>query len=194
MDSITILIVIGCAVALLALLVWRVYNRLVRLRLATTNSWADVDVELKRRHDLLPPLIETVRGYMTHEHELLATVTKARAAAGTAGASVDLRTAAELQLSGAVQQLLVSVERYPQLQAIENFRLLHEQLVSTENRVAFARQHYNEAVRRYNTALSTFPTNLLAATFGFSAATLFAGAAEDRAVPAIAPPPPAARA
>ena len=195
METGTLVAVFAVALALpLIVIVWGVYNHLVRLRLATKNSWADVDVELKRRHDLLPPLIETVRGYMSHEHELLTTVTRAHAAAEAAGGNVDVRTAAELQLSGAVQQLLVSVQRYPQLQAVENFRLLHEQLVSTENRVAFARQHYNEAVRQYNTALSSFPGNTFGRGLGFKPAALFAGAAEDRAVPAIAAPPPAARA
>jgi LemA protein len=185
-TSFAIGIVAGGAVALLLmLLVWRVYNRMVGLRLKVTNGWADVDVELKRRHDLVPQLVETVRGYMQHERELLENVTQTRAAAVAGTGSIDARTAVELQLTGVVQQLLARAERYPQLQAVENFKLLHEQLVSTENRVAFARQHYNEAVRHYNTARSSFPANVIAGMMGFQAANLFAGADTDRAVPAV---------
>src|SRR5215467_2792121 len=125
MDETLLYLVAAGAALLLLLLAWRIYNRLVRLRQSVQNGWADIDVELKRRHDLLPELVETVRGYMTHEHALLDEITQARSVAGAAQ-SVDIRAAAEVQLSGAVQQLLGRAENYPQLQAIQNFRLLHE--------------------------------------------------------------------
>jgi LemA protein len=184
-ETLIYLVAAGAALLLLLLLAWRVYNHLVGLRQNVQNGWADVDVELKRRHDLLPELVETVHGYMTHEHALLDEITQARAAAEGGAQSIDIRAAAEIQLSGAVQQLLGRAENYPQLQAIQNFRLLHEQLVSTESRVAFARQHYNESVRQYNSALNSFPANVLGRLMGFRAAAMFAGEAGDRAVPAV---------
>ena len=164
---------------------WRIYNRLVRLQQKVQNGWADVDVELKRRHDLLPEQVETVRGYMTHEHALLDEITQVRAKAVGDAQSFDIRAAAELQLSGALQQLLGRAENYPQLQAIQNFRLLHEQLVSTESRVAYARQHYNEAVRQYNSALSSFPANVLGRLAGFRVAAMFAAEAGECSVPGV---------
>jgi len=179
------MLAVAAAVLAVLVLTWRIYNRLVRLRLNTGNSWADVDVELKRRHDLVPQLVEAVRGYMGHERELLDKVTQTRAAAGAAGLGLEARAVVELQLTGVVQQLLAKAERYPQLQAIENFRLLHEQLVSTENRVAFARQHYNEAVRQYNTALNSFPANIFGRMLGFKAAEMFASGTAERDIPAV---------
>src|SRR5262249_36560892 len=163
----------------LVLLIWT-YNRLVRLRNRVLNAWSDVDVQLKRRHDLVPNLVETVRGYMGHERQTLEAVTSARAQAMTSGAPIAARAAAEVALTGAVGNLFVVAERYPTLRAAENFTLLQEQLTSTENRIAFARQYYNESVMQYNTAIATFPRNLMAGAMGFSAATLFAAEAGDR--------------
>ena len=184
-NILLIAIICGAAVLAFAVLLWRVYNRLVRLRTNASNAWADVDVELKRRHDLVPQLVEAVRGYMTHEKELFEQVAQSRAAAAAGASDVAAQAALELQFAGVLRQLLVRVERYPELQAVANFRLLHEQLVSTENRVAFARQHYNEAVRQYNAALGTFPQNIFGRLLGFVPAAMFAGDGADRAVPAV---------
>src|SRR5205823_13779238 len=138
-------------------------------------------VQLKRRHDLVPGLVEAVRGYMAHERETLEAVTSARAQAMIAGVSLATRAVTEMALTGAVGNLFAVAERYPQLHAIDNFRLLQEQLTSTENRIAYARQFYNESVMQYNTAVATFPPNLVAGAMGFSAAPLFAAEAGDRA-------------
>lgn len=172
------------AIAVVALLlVWLVaaFNSLVALRNRVQNAWADIDVQLKRRHDLIPNLVETARGYMQHERSLFEAVTQARAQAVAAGADIRERTAAEIALTGALGNLLAVAENYPQLRAVENFQLLQEQLTSTENRIAYARQFYNDEVMKYNTAQSVFPRNLFAGLLGFSSATLFAGSDADRA-------------
>jgi LemA protein len=160
-----------------------VYNRLVRLRNRMRNAWSDIDIQLKRRHDLVPNLVEAARGYMQHERETLEAVTRTRSEATAPVADLGARISAEMLLSGAIGNLFLRSENYPQLRAAENFQLLQEQITSTENRIAYARQFYNECVRRYNTALAAFPQNLLAAVFGFSPATLFAADAGERAVP-----------
>lgn len=164
----------------LVLLIWT-YNRLVRLRNRVQNAWSDVDVQLKRRHDLVPNLVETVRGYASHERQTLEAVTSARAQAMTPGAGIGARVAAELALTGAVGNLFAVAERYPTLRAAQNFTLLQEQLTSTENCIAFSRQFYNESVMQYNTAISTFPRNLVAGAMGFTRATMFGAEAGDRA-------------
>ena len=170
----------GIAAVLLFLLV-HTYNRLVKMRNRVQNAWSDVDVQLKRRHDLVPNLVQTVRGYMEHERQTLDAVTAARARAMTTGASMAERAVAEMALTGAVGNLFAVAERYPTLRAAENFTLLQEQLTSTENRIAFARQFYNECVLKYNTAIASFPRNLAAGAMGFSAAAMFAADASDRA-------------
>ena len=158
------------------------FNHLVSLRNGVRSGWSDIDVQLTRRHDLVPNLVESVRGYMDHERSTLEAVTQARAEAmRIGGADILTRAAAEMALSGAVNNLFGVAERYPTLKASQNFLLLQEQLTSTENRIAFARQHYNELVRRYNTSLAEFPRNLIAGAFGFSAAQMFAAEAGDRA-------------
>src|SRR5215471_8596176 len=168
----------GFAFVLVLLIV--TYNRLVRLRNRVQNAWSDVDVQLKRRHDLVPSLVETVRGYMTHERQTLEAVTSARAQAISAGANIGARAVAETALTGAVGNLFAVAERYPTLRAAQNFTLLQEQLTSTENRIAFARQFYNESVMQYNTAIATFPRNVVAGAMGFSAAKLFAAEPGDK--------------
>jgi len=172
-------LIVGFALVVVLLIV--TYNRLVRLRNRVQNAWSDVDVQLKRRHDLVPSLVETVRGYMTHERQTLEAVTSARAQAISAGANIGARAVAETALTGAVGNLFAVAERYPTLHAAQNFTLLQEQLTSTENRIAFARQFYNESVLQYNTAIATFPRNLIAGSMGFSAAKLFQAVPEDRA-------------
>ncbi len=162
--------VVGGAVALL-------YNRLVRLRNAYTNAFAQIDVQLKRRHDLIPSLVETVKGYMKHERETLEAVIKARNHAEeirqqVQGVVGDPRAMAQLgqaegALGGVLGRLFALSEAYPDLKASENFRQFQEELTSTENRVAYARQAYNDAGMRYNNAVETVPSNLIAGQFGF---------------------------
>ncbi len=178
MNVVIVLAVFG---ALLLIFLLATFNRLVGMRNGVRNGWSDIDVQLTRRHDLVPNLVETVRGYMTHERETLEAVTEARSQAMAAGADIATRAVAELALGGAVKNLFGVVERYPTLKASQNFLILQEQLTSTENRIAFARQHYNELVRRYNTSLAEFPRNLVAGMFGFSPAQMFAAEAGDRA-------------
>lgn len=160
----------------------RTYNGLVRMRNNLHNAWSDIDVQLTRRHDLVPNLVETVKGYMGHERQTLEAVTQARAQAmARGGADIATRAVAEMALGSAVGNLFAVAERYPTLKASQNFTLLQEQLTSTENRIAFARQHYNETVRQFNTSIAEFPRNLVAGTFGFSAQPLFAAEAGERA-------------
>lgn len=174
-------IAIGLA-ALVLVFVLVTFNRLVGMRNGVRNGWSDIDVQLTRRHDLVPNLVASVKGYMDHERQTLEAVTQARSQAISAsGAAIPVRAAAEMALGGAVQNLFGVAERYPALKASQNFLLLQEQLTSTENRIAFARQHYNEVVRRYNTSLATFPSNLIAGAFGFSPSQMFAAEAGDRA-------------
>lgn len=172
------IIVIGIVAVLWFLMT---YNQLVSLRNGARNAWSDIDVQLTRRHDLVPNLVESVKGYMAHERQTLEAVTQARSAAMSAGADVATRVTAEMALGGAVGNLLAVAERYPALKASQNFLLLQEQLTSTENRIAFARQHYNETVRQLNTSIAEFPRNLVAGAFGFRPETLFAAGSGDRA-------------
>jgi LemA protein len=175
-------IVIAIVAAILLFLLLKTYNSLVRMRNVVRNGWSDIDVQLTRRHDLVPNLVESVRGYMTHERETLEAVTQARSQAiSIAGASLATRAVAEIALGGAVGNLFAVAERYPTLKASQQFLLLQEQLTSTENRIAFARQHYNESVRQYNTSLAEFPRNMVAGMMGFAPAALFAAEAGDRA-------------
>jgi len=176
LSFVTLLVVI----TVLLVLLMRTYNSLVRQRNTVRNGWSDIDVQLMRRHDLVPNLVESVRGYMTHERETLEAVTRARSQAMTAGADLLTRATAEMALTGAVGNLFAVAERYPTLKASNQFLLLQEQISSTENRIAFARQHYNESVRQYNTSLAEFPRNLIAGPLGFSPASLFAADASDR--------------
>jgi LemA protein len=176
-----VFVVLAAVAALLLFFFLATFNRLIGLRNGVRNAWSDIDVQLTRRHDLVPNLVEAVKGYMGHERETLEAVTQARSQAMRSGADIATRAVAELALSGAVGNLFAVAEKYPTLKASQNFLLLQEQLTSTENRIAFARQHYNELVRQFNTAIAEFPRNLLAGAFGFSAAQLFAAEAGDRA-------------
>ena len=180
MDNSLALIAIIAVAALLLFFLLKTYNRLVAMRNNLRNAWSDIDVQLTRRHDLVPNLVESVKGYMTHERQTLEAVTEARSKAMRSGADIATRAAAEMALTGAVGNLLMSAERYPDLKASQNFMLLQEQLTSTENRIAFARQHYNETVRQFNTRIAEFPQNVVAGVLGFSAAPMFAAEAQDR--------------
>ena len=182
-------IVIAVLAAIVLFLLLKTYNGLVRMRNVVRNGWSDIDVQLTRRHDLVPNLVESVKGYMAHERETLEEVTRARSQAisvSASGADLATRAVTEMALGSAVGNLFVKAERYPTLKASQQFLLLQEQLTSTENRIAYARQHYNESVRRYNTALAEFPRNLLAGILGFSPSPLFAAEVGDRVLPQIA--------
>jgi LemA protein len=177
------LLAMAVIAAILLFFLLKTYNGLIKMRNAVQSGWADIDVQLTRRHDLVPNLVETVKGYMTHERETLEAVTRARTEAVSAGggASLATRAVAEMALTGAVGNLFATAERYPALKASQQFLLLQEQITSTENRIAFARQHYNECVRKYNTAQAEFPRNLIAGPMGFTPSALFAAEAGDRA-------------
>jgi len=149
-----------------------IYNGLVRLRVEVKNAWAQIDVQLKRRHDLIPNLVETVKGYAAHERGTLEEVIRARSQA-VAATGVPERMKAEQQLSGALGRLMLLVEQYPDLKANQNFLALQEELTSTENKIGFARQFYNDTVMRYNTKIQTIPTNFVAAIGGFSQEAFF---------------------
>ena len=143
-----------------------IYNRLVRLRVRTQDAWSGIDVQLKRRYDLIPNLVETVKGYAKHERETLDAVIKARQA-GIDAKSVPQQAQAENMITGALRQLFALSEAYPDLKANDNFARLQEELSSTENKIAFSRQHYNDTVSRYNANLETFPNNIVGGSFGF---------------------------
>ncbi len=163
--------------------IWLVamFNSLVRLRVRVQNAWAQIDVQFKRRHDLIPNLVASVQGYMGHERSTLVAVTEARnKAVAAARGSVTDRTQAESALTGALSNLFAVAEQYPQLRAVENVQLLQEQLTSTENRIASARQFYNDEVMQFNTAQATFPRNLFAGMLGFSPSTLIAAQEAER--------------
>ena len=181
----TVLILIGLAVAaaLFVMFAIGVFNNLVTLRNRYKNAFAQIDVQLKRRYDLIPNLVETVKGYMRHEKETLEAVINARNAAVTANqhaasspgdpASMKSLGAAEGQLNGALSRLFALTEAYPDLKANQNMLALQEELTSTENKVAFARQAFNDAVTTYNTEREKFPNNMVAGFGGFTVAQLF---------------------
>jgi LemA protein len=162
------------------LLLWLAltYNRLVRLRNRTRNAWAQVDVQLKRRYDLIPNLVETVKGYASHERETFEEVTRARTAAQQAS-SVQDQAQAENALTAAIGRLFAVAEAYPELRAAENFRQLQGQVSDTEQKIAVARQVYNDTVLTYNNAIETVPASFFAQALGFSGRPFFE--AEDAA-------------
>ncbi len=182
------LIVIIAIVVILGLFLAATYNRLVTLRQRVKEAWSDIDVQLKRRWDLVPNLVETVKGYAAHERGTFEAVTQARAAAQAAaqGGSPEQRAPAENALGAALLNLRAVAEAYPQLQAVQEFKDLSENLRDTEDKIQFARRFYNGNVRDYNTSLMTFPTNLMAGTFGFTAEQYFEiEDAGERAVPQV---------
>jgi LemA protein len=149
-----------------------VYNGLVNKKVETENAWSQIDVQLKRRHDLIPNLVETVKGYATHEKETLEKVIAARNAAVNARGVAE-QAQAENALTGTLKTLFAVSEAYPDLKANQNFLGLQEELTATENRIGFARQHYNDVVGQYNAALMRFPSNILANIFGFRQVEFF---------------------
>jgi len=185
-------IILGIVILLVVIFIAMVaggYNGLVRLRNAMKNAWAQIDVQLKRRHDLIPNLVETVKGYKNFERETLEAVTKARnvaVQASSSGAGVAERSKVEGELSGALARLMVVVERYPDLKANQNFLALQEELTSTENKISFSRQYYNDSVMRYNNQTQVFPSNIIASMFSFKPGESFAITAEaEREAPKV---------
>jgi LemA protein len=179
------LIVIVALLLVIALAVISIYNSLVRLRNQVDNGWSQIDVQLKRRHDLIPNLVETAKGYMKHERETFESITKARSAAMGAR-TVAEAAQAEGQLADALSKFMLVVENYPELKANQNFLALQEELTSTENKIAFARQNYNDQVLFYNNRIQMFPSNIVAGMFAFTKRDFFAvESAAEREVPKV---------
>jgi len=191
-----LLLLIVAAIVIIGLFVWKSYNRLVTLKNRYQNSYSQIDVQLQRRYDLIPNLVETAKGYMAHERETLEAVIAARnqamsasrAAAADPGDSqaIQQAAAAEAGLSGVLNRLMVVSEAYPDLKADQSMNTVMEELRTTENKISFARQAFNDAVTLYNTAREVFPNNLIAGTFNFSAGELWAELApEARQAPRV---------
>jgi LemA protein len=177
---VAVYIIVGVVVVLL-LAVILIYNSLIRSRNRVDNAWSQIDVQLKRRYDLIPNLVETVKGYAKHERETLEAVTNARANAIQAqrGGNVGDQAQAENMLTGALKSLFAVAEQYPDLKANQNFLQLQEELTSTEDRIAYARQFYNDSVLNYNNSIQVFPKNILAGMFNFEKREFFEGAPEE---------------
>jgi LemA protein len=178
-----LLVLVGLAVVL-GLWLMSSYNGLVTLRQAVKNAWAQIDVQLKRRHDLIPNLVNTVKGYAAHEKDTLERVINARARATSATLPAD-RIKAEGELSSALARLMAVSESYPDLKANQNFLSLQEELTSTENRVAYARQFYNDSAVKLNTAIQSFPTVMIAGMFGFKEEPFFEAPADQKEAPTV---------
>ncbi len=179
---IVLIVIVVVVVAVLA----GMYNSLVRRRNQVDNSWSQIDVQLKRRHDLIPNLVEAVKDYMSYEQETLTNVTRARAAAIDAGKQGPQAVAeAENALTGTLKSLFAVAENYPDLKANQNVMQLQEELTSTENKIAFARQFYNDSVLTYNNKIQMFPSNLIAGMFNFTTRQFFEVPEADKAVPTV---------
>jgi LemA protein len=178
------LIVLIAVILLLALAVVVVYNRLVRLRNRTENSWAQVDVQLRRRYDLIPNLVEAVKGYASHERATFEEVTRARTAAQQAQ-GVEEQAKAENVLTAALGRLFAVAEAYPELRATENFQQLQAQLAEVEQNIVISRQVYNDAVLSYENALETVPTNIVAGMFNFQPRAYFETEDVTREAPSV---------
>jgi LemA protein len=183
---VAVYVVIG-VVAVLVIFFFALYNSLVGLRNQVKNSWSQIDVQLKRQHDLIPNLVETAKGYMKHERETLESVTKARTSAVEAsGHGVGQQAKAEGELSGILTRFFAVAENYPDLKANQNFLALQEELTSTENKISFARQFYNDGVMNLNNKVQMFPSNLVAGMTGFKVGEFFElEAPAEREVPKV---------
>ena len=180
------LLIIGGIIVILAVILIGLYNGLVQKRLRVDEAFAQIEVQLKRRHDLIPNLVNAVKGYMGFEQKVLTDVTNARAAAVSAGAQGPAQqAAAENALTGSLRSLFAVVENYPELKANENVLSLQENLTTTENQISFSRQHYNATVLDYNTGIATFPAVLIAGIFGFVKREFFDAEPEAAAVPNV---------
>jgi len=173
-------VIVVVVVVLILLFFWLGFNGLVKRRNQVDNAWSQIDVQLKRRHDLIPNLVETVKGYAAHERGTFEAVTNARANAMNAQTPAD-QAQAENVLSGALKSLFAVAEAYPDLKANQNFLNLQEELTSSEDRIAYARQFYNDSVLSYNTKIQQFPTVILASMFNFDKREFFDAAPEDTA-------------
>ncbi len=160
------LIILGVILLIIFLIVVSIYNNLIKERNRVKNAWSQIDVQLKRRYDLIPNLVEVVKDYMSYEQETLTKVIEARNFAMNAK-GIKAQAEAENMLTGALKSLFAVVENYPQLKANENVSRLQEELTSTENRISYARQFYNDSVMQFNTMIETFPTNIIASIFNF---------------------------
>ena len=185
MDNLGLIIVIG-VVILLVVFVIGIYNGLIQRRLRIDEAFAQIEVQLKRRHDLIPNLVNAVKGYMGFEQKVLTDVTNARAAAVAAGAQGPAAQAqAENALTGTLRSLFAVVENYPELKANQNVLELQEQLTTTENQISFSRQHYNATVLDYNTTVATVPNNFIAGPFGFKPREFFDAEPEAAQTPVV---------
>ncbi len=181
----TTLIVIAAVLVVVALAVIGIYNALVRLRNQVDNAWSQIDVQLKRRHDLIPNLVETAKGYMEHERGTFEAITEARSKAMGAGNVADA-SKAEGMLGEALSKFMLVVENYPDLKANQNFLALQEELTSTENKISFARQSFNDQVLFFNNKIQMFPSNIIAGSFGFVKRDFFEiEVAAEREVPKV---------
>ncbi|MCX7704719.1 MAG: LemA family protein [bacterium] len=178
------LIIFFAIFVLIGLLIIGFYNSIVRSRIQVDNAWAQIDTQLKRRHDLIPNLVNAVKGYMKYEQETLSKIVEARNRAVSA-AGIGDKAKAEGELSGLLTRLFALFENYPDLKANQNVLNLQEQLTTTENQIAFARQHYNDSVMIYNTKIQTFPGNIIASMFSFEKRDFFEIPETEKAVPQV---------
>ncbi|WP_312650830.1 LemA family protein [Proteiniclasticum sp.] len=182
-GTVILLIVLGLVVLLVVYGI-SVYNSLVVLKNRVKNAWAQIEVQLKNRADLIPNLVETVKGYASHEKEVFENVTKARAGVLNAK-GVEATAKADAELTSALTRLLVTVEAYPQLKADQNFLSLQAELKDAEEKIRYSRQFYNDTTMKYNTAIQVFPKNIFAGIFNFKQEPLFEASEADRAVPRV---------
>ena len=174
--SVTLIVIIVIAVIVLAIIA--IYNGLVKARLKVDNAWSQIDVQLQRRFDLIPNFVETVKGYMTHEKEVLEKVTELRTSWANAQ-TVSQKANLDGELSNALKTIMAVSENYPDLKANQNFSELSEELRNTENKISFSRQFYNDSVTMYNTKIATFPSNIIAGMFNFKARDLFTAESDE---------------
>lgn len=172
------LLIVGIAVVVLILIIIGLFNSLIRLRNKVKNSWAQIDVQLKRRYDLIPNLVDTVKGYMKHEKGVLTEITKARS--NLMKGSMEEKSKASDQITNALKSLFAVAENYPDLKASENFKMLQEELSGTENKISYARQHYNDMVMMFNTKIELFPNNIFANMMNFKKEDFFKTQGEER--------------
>ena len=182
--SLILIVVLVVIILFIVITIVHLYNNLVSLRNRVKNSYSQIDVQLKRRNDLIPNLVETVKGYAGHEKGVLEEVTKARTGVMNA-TSIEETSAADNQLTGALKTLFAVAENYPDLKANSNFQQLQSELSDTEDKISYARQFYNDVVLKYNNACQKFPSNIIAGLFGFKEESFFEAPAEERAVPKV---------
>ena len=183
MNILLIIIIVVLVIIVIGTII-HMYNNLVGLRNRVKNSYAQIDVQLKRRNDLIPNLVETVKGYAAHEKGVLEEVTKARTGVMNAS-TIEETSAADNQLTGALKTLFAVAENYPDLKANSNFQQLQSDLTDTEDKIAYARQFYNDVVLKYNNACQQFPSSMLARMFGFDEAEFYEAPAGETAVPEV---------